>query len=553
MNIERRDPARRRRPWVEGGCVSGLILVVTLVSSCRKTTPSDVNGAQKKKEDCDTILRSALDMADPTKLGVTTGIDSVANRLNDWRRDCPNDGPPRNALGPDGRRLLQKLLPKAELEKRDDALFQTRDVRHLRNSLVFARIVNNIPHGQDLDQAVDLFYFVVRSMALVEDKADGLPIPVFRALLFGRGTARDRAWLFAALLRQLKIAAVVLSPQGGTGKVGETKPKPFLVGVLLDEKGELKVYLFDTRLGLPVPAPVDDFSEALPRKPATLKQFVEDPSIAASLSTEDFRYALRGEDLRRPRVGLVGHRSLFSPQMRRLFYTVGGAYKTVPYVELDGDEGLTAAVAEFGKGRWTRRDIEIWPYPEQTFQRFEAMSQERRSELTELERPFQVPIEFTVKQGKPIPGRWLNLLHKSRVMHFMGEYSKALMRYQSVRVRYPSPGEMSSLPVSTLSIVQAGNEDASFWGAVCQYERGNIVEAVKSFDIYLQSGRRWAAHARYLLAVCRASQKKYSTAKTLLLPKFHKGHPQNHGAALLRKRFGVLQARLDARKPSRKP
>lgn len=534
---QRTTSAQPRALWAAGLFVAGCA-IAACISSCRRSgTTSGNDDRQATGPKCRQILESALDMVEPTKLGVTTGIDSVANRLNDWRRDCPNDKPGKK-LGPDGRRLLEKLLTKADLDKRDNAVFQSRDVRHLRNSLVFAHVVKRLPHGSDLEQTVALFYFVTHNVALEKDAPDRLPLPVFYTLLFGRGTARDRAWLFGALLRQLKITAVILTPSDGPAADEQSPERPFLVGVLLEEpvnqKGVQRVYLFDTRLGLPVPGPDDDRSNPLPQKPATLKQFVEEASIARSLSTAEHPYRLKGSDLRRPRVGLIGHRSLYSPLMRRLLYTVGGAYKSFPYAELDGDNGLVALVAEFGKGRWKREEIEIWPYPEQTYRRFEAMTEEQRGRLTALKRPFEAPIEYSLnKQRKAVTKGWLHLLFKARVLHVTASYSRALEKYLAVLVRLPDASVMNTLPDAVRTPLVICHDDTEFWSAACQYARGDVAAAEKNLRHYLTVGRRWAPQARYLLALCFVRQKKFASARTTLIG----GARDNPTFALLRDRW----------------
>ena len=92
----------------------------------------------------------------------------------------------------------------------------------------------------DLERATRLFFYVTRNIVLRSEEDSTLPLAPFGVAMFGEGNARDRAWLFINLLRDLRIDAVVLQ--------AKESPKNVLVGGLLG--GE--VYLYDPELGLPV-------------------------------------------------------------------------------------------------------------------------------------------------------------------------------------------------------------------------------------------------------------------------------------------------------------
>ncbi len=100
-----------------------------------------------------------------------------------------------------------------------------------------------------------------RNIQIEADWPDRTPQFPWETLLFGRGTAAERAWVFILLLRQLDIDAAMLAIDAAPAKQGlgtsvpsqkgEQPLRPWCVGVLVE--GE--VYLFDPLLGLPVPAP----------------------------------------------------------------------------------------------------------------------------------------------------------------------------------------------------------------------------------------------------------------------------------------------------------
>ena len=148
----------------------------------------------------------------------------------------------------------------------------------------------------DLERAKSLFDWTVRNIQLEPDDPNRIPRFPWETLLYGQGTASERAWVFILLLRQLDIDAAVLAVDEGRGardegreekgekrgekgegkdnknapgpeKATENKKnapgprsggekaeknlQPWCVGVLI----EGNVYLFDPLLGLPIPAP----------------------------------------------------------------------------------------------------------------------------------------------------------------------------------------------------------------------------------------------------------------------------------------------------------
>jgi tetratricopeptide (TPR) repeat protein len=162
----------------------------------------------------------------------------------------------------------------------------------------------------------------------------------WEALLFGRGTANERAWVFILLARQQKLdAAVLVTGVQGSGfgvqvsgakgselKGGVLNPEPrtlnsanervlleevgpadnaarsaLLVAVRATRDGKEALYLFDPGLGLPIPAPegvkLDD-AGTLDIRPATLSQVVADDGLFRALDLEELGpYPLKSADL----------------------------------------------------------------------------------------------------------------------------------------------------------------------------------------------------------------------------------------------------------------
>ncbi|MDA8563230.1 RNA recognition motif domain-containing protein [Mariniblastus sp.] len=95
----------------------------------------------------------------------------------------------------------------------------------------------------------------------------------WQTLLYGRGDYVERASLFVLLLRQLEIDAAVLAVSGDEQDASEgSSPTPWAAAVKIGSE----LYLFDTRMGLPIPG-------KKPGQIATLSDVRSDASLLKSL------------------------------------------------------------------------------------------------------------------------------------------------------------------------------------------------------------------------------------------------------------------------------
>jgi hypothetical protein len=149
-----------------------------------------------------------------------------------------------------------------------------------------------------LDRARLAFAWVVRHVALkerarlVDDNwIDDTPLPLNVPQMAGQGTARERALIFLALLRQLGIEGCLLVIPD------EKAPTFWQVGVLIDKQAKDPmgagmtpgIYLFDTRLGIPLPGPggtgIARLDQVLQSPEATRGQF--DKAIARRIIPDE--------------------------------------------------------------------------------------------------------------------------------------------------------------------------------------------------------------------------------------------------------------------------
>lgn len=558
--------------------------VIFSACSCLSTTEPVKSGGARKQQ-CDAQRDSALQKARPEELGIQFDLDDVTGELNRWQRECLN-GPQSNSdIGKQARAVLERSWTPAQLKELSRGTFDERDAYHLRNSLLFgairAEITRRMPdRNDDLWQAVELFNYVIRNVELVDGHPDALPMPIFRVLLSGKGTVEDRAWFFAALLRQVQVPAVILSAPSKSGKGQQESKQPFVVGVLLEND----IYLFDPKLGMPLPAPEADPSQPLVRKPATLAQFVSRPAIAKSLSIDGFDYPLKPADLKRPRVQLIGHRSVWAPHMKSLLAPLYD--RCIIYVNLEDEAegpGLINRVAGRGKPFWSKEDLEVWPWPERVFDEYKSLSANQRSKMNDLFQPFGLPRELQQSrgEGKPelIVGRQTYRQFKSRVSQLNGEYEDSVKSFGLVRIEASEytrlHADFQSDDRAMLEAYDRADEDAEFWIGVAKIDqylrlrrdgaadtvndltRRRLNDAIQSLKRYRETPRRsprWIDQAHYVLAIFRVQRwddlrsdpsvkrevvdtaKLQAEAALDRLKSVPRDHPQKHGFELLRRR-----------------
>ena len=162
----------------------------------------------------------------------------------------------------------------------------------------------------------------------------------WQTMLYGRGDYAERAKLMMLMLRQMEIDSVLLT-------VGDTA-KPWAVAVSIGED----YYLFDTKLGLPIPGEkIGSF--------ATLKMVRENPELltALDLSTDesladDTKYWVRPDDLESLSALLYASPDSASRRMKALQGDLDiEARKLKPQsiIESDSDTGTPQSAAAAGR------------------------------------------------------------------------------------------------------------------------------------------------------------------------------------------------------------
>lgn len=267
-----------------------------------------------------------VNQLDAARTALTRGTDLAACRsalqqINAYLAREPRDRPP--PLGTDQAARLEKLfgLDKGARAEIAEAGFTRLDAYHLDRCFLMRDAAHSLAvrgvrgrSGRPLrptpvEQASAAFAWVVRQVRQQERPGGSVP-PAF-VLRRGWGTALERALIFLALLEQVGdegAAAVRGCLVSCPGKDGAARL--WACGVLVGERPD--VYLFDPRLGLPLPGPGG-------RGVATLAEVCGNPAVLGQLNLDDkHRYDVTPEQARKAELILVCPLSALAPRMRVL-------------------------------------------------------------------------------------------------------------------------------------------------------------------------------------------------------------------------------------------
>ncbi len=370
----------------------------------------------------------------------------------------------------------------------------------------------------DLERAKSLFDWTVRNIQIEPESPERIPLFPWETLLFGRGTATERAWVFILLLRQLDIDAALLAlddkqglgtsvPSGPSEpgkpnspeKPTDNPPRPWCVGVLI----EGKVYLFDPLLGLPIPAPdgvARDETGQLTIRPATLAEVRSDNKLLERMNAGPSRvYGVQASDLGGVTALLEASPPYLARCMKMLESRLAGDRKMV----------LTTSPSAAAR-RWTEAaglaDVRLWQHPFQTLL--------RRSNLDrrQVQARLLAMLQFHVIPAAP--------LSRGRILYLKGRLvgdDGAMQYYQAAR---PSNAELRASSIAQIEklMLLRGKQDATYWCGLIAYQRGDYEAAVDYFmkrTLEAYPGGPWTGGGRYNLA--RAYEASGRTERAILM------------------------------------
>jgi hypothetical protein len=397
-------------------------------------------------------LLNDLDQFDPSD-----ALPQVVNRLNQWvgtRKPIVNwqADPLVGKLEPE----LRRLPPLANLS---ELRFDREDGLALQEAVWLREAARSIVGGKsdDLTRARRLFDWTVRNIELVADekeKKPEWPRRPWETMLFGRGRAVDRAWVFILLARQQGLDVVLLAADSPEARRGDL-PRQWLPALVLDKS----LYLFDPEWGLPIPGP-DGHGVA------TLEQALADPRIFARLAPgKQHPYRLQPSDLKRLIVLVEGSPYYLSQRMELLELHLAGADRIVLSLDASGLAARVESLPRIVGGR-------LWNLPYRRLAEKFAATPAQVAQANQQINVFRLPTRN---------------LWKARVLHLMGRYTGprgAIHYYQLCR---PSDQDIAEVLAAgkvdqqLAALARQAKQDAGYWLGLLAYERGLFETAIDYF------------------------------------------------------------------------
>ena len=499
-------------------------------------------------------LQNALESLRPEKLGIVSGPEQAVAVLNEWSKGAKAAADKRNeSWQPHRPHSLLKSLPKEWIEQVSLEQFVERDATYLRDCL-WANKASRFAAGdaeKDLDIVVNLFDYVVRNVALIPARSRRILLGPFDVMVLGRGTASDRAWVFAELLRQRNVDSVILTPRHAAGEA--RNEEVVFVGVLFEKD----IVLFDPTLGLPLSADAAEPKTLLPRLPLSLRQAQRDPELLATIARDSGgAFTLTAAKLDTLQVQMICHSEQLSIRMKRLQQELSGEQSVIVSDSMEDSEdqpGLWSRIAKHPAAIWSSEDVAIWPYPESVREAAANMTLEDQKELLKLSQSLGAPIRVQKFLMKP-DGRGSDLefakpertLMRRRMEHVVGNWTSAVPGYLAAqlydvdppmvkKLEMVSPDGKEKEEIAVVTSTETRNvrlmmmqpqyshirklhllagDDACFWLAQCQFEQNRwqaVVDQCLAYGKQHSSGG-WVAANQTLMAVALAKQKKLKPA-----------------------------------------
>ncbi len=453
-----------------------------------------------------------------------TALLQLIDRLNQWLRSLParkvNEQQANTLLKGLPRQLRESklLAPLVSPKALQKDSFQTYEGRELQQAIWLRDISNWArPEGlSEVEVATALLDWTVRNIQLDTPDTAAIVHRPWQVLMYGHGTAEQRAWVFAELCRQQQLDVVMLGLGADESAATKGDSRWWLPALLND--GQL--YLFDTKLGMPIPG-------GKPGQVATLADVVADPTLLENLNLETkLSYPVTAANLAHVEAWLVA-----SPlQLSRRAALLQQALEGEGFIVLSADP---QPIAKKLAANPRISEVRLWPLP------WESVLHERTMQPVDRLAAAQRFLVFAQR-----PKLW-----KARVLHFQGtkevpfeqrddplaepEYGhrEATKLYHDRNIRPPDT-ELNRFEPARQVIYRTAKVDASYWLGLLSYDRGKYEVAadwLRKRTLEATPEGPWTAGARYNLARTYEALGEYDKAIKLLEAD---DSPQRHGNLL---------------------
>ncbi|MFO0789014.1 MAG: hypothetical protein U0805_06115 [Pirellulales bacterium] len=444
-----------------------------------------------------------------------------ANPATKWKRDALIDSLPKTLLDDSN---LKPLLTAPALAANSFAPHETR----LIQEAIWLRDITRWAHGDALDEvgrASGLFDWTVRNIQLEPD-AGAMPYRPWHALAFGRGTAEQRAWVFAGLCRQQALPVVMLAIPLAADAAGKS-PGTYWLAALVSNK---QLYLFDPRLGLPIAGPDG-------KGIATLEQVTKDDGLLRKMDLEGAPYPLTADVAKQATAYVVADPFELTKRANQLEGSLSGeehaVFSVIPSEIADAVKAVPGIAA-----------VGLWDVPFRTLRDQLTLGKEARETWALDFEPFAVRPTLWKARMRQFQGR--QIAPPTPASEEINDHEEATRLYMSKNVR-PPDRDINSSTLPGKQRVEAGAKlNATYWIGLMSFDDGKPAVAAQWFarPELAAKDSPWAAGARYNLGRALEAQQKFDEAIPL-----YEGDtsPQAHGNKL---RARELKSRRKPEKPA---
>lgn len=385
--------------------------------------------------------------------------------------------------------------------------------------------------NRTLSQAMRLFDWTVRNTALEPADSTSEDRPQYllpwQAMLRGRGTAIERAWVFQLLARQrgLKVVMLAYRDSEDDSVWHDWAPALFVEGSAGDPTNSSKLYVFEPTLGLPIPGPSG-------QPVATLADLRADEQLLRQLDLDDdHAYPVGSEQLEHVAARIEGSPGYLSRRESQLEFNLTGSQKMILHVD-------ASALANQLQATEKLEEVSLWdvPYEALLIQHDDEVQQALAEQLPGHSGP------DTPSQFRP----WLTAVRAGRELHIKGKYTDdegALKKYQASRPsnteiensltnrKQPATSANSTadtpnetkdertwLTEDEAELARRAKHDASYWLGIVAFERGDFETAIDYFQrrtLEAWPDGPWTDAATYNLARTYEAQDRLDEAVEL--------------------------------------
>ncbi len=511
----------RRLPLVLGLLVG---LLGSLAGCQQKSaSPSGSEDEAKRASARETLERKRLcsdnflkitQVLQPGPENVDAELQSVQDLLNQWFYSCAEwQGADLPSDQPEWQNLSGSLLSKFQLSQQSASQF---DVLYLRDQLLMRAILENqlrdVP--DDVTKIRRLFSYVCRNIVFDEKliapqlmppeqraalDAGSIPRGLQEICLIGRGTAADRAWVFASLMQQMGQPLLLLEAPA----TEPATPERWRLLLLVPVDGSLLVFhpgsgleFRPTEGNWPTADTAGIWEKLYEALPADLP---EAEKLLAPLQQQEWSQA---------RWLLPYSVMSISPRMRAIQLELTGEIASEVYVPLHDESeqsGLQEQLQASLSAAWSEIQPQYWEYPQQMYVGVVERSREseilRRLALAALMKEVvSVRSSEDQEERRVFKSSMEKRLLMGRLEQLIGDHSDAISTFMKIRLQPGVKGEGAEILAENLMrFLQA--ENAHYWSALAQYERGEFRSASDTIKNYLNRYEQgnWSGPGRELL------------------------------------------------------